>query len=142
MTSRRGLRMSAAWLLAPLAAGSLALGVDWAVQPHPPGAAPTGTPSTRSAVSSVLHQRAQVAARGLQLADAALVRLESTEQQRSDQLNFLRAEVRAIQKARRTGRSVPLPVPNSAPGKEPSTRAPARVAVPPAPPVNATTGAS
>lgn len=134
--------MSTAWLLAPLAAGSLAVSADWAVQHDPMRAASAGPHSARPAVTSGLQRRAQVAAHRLQVSQAALVRLETAEQQRSDQLDLLRAEIRAIQKARRLGRRVPLPMRDSTTGQQPPAHVPARVAIPPAPSVNATTGAS
>ncbi len=140
MTSRRRPRTGAAWLVAPLAAGSLALGTDWALQHDP---VPTASVAARAAptVTSPLQRKAQLAARRLQQSQTGLVRLETAVRQRSAQLSRLEADARAIRDARGTGRAVPRPGGGAAAAPAPAAPLPAPVSVP-APPVNTTTGAS
>lgn len=137
MTTSAPRRLSAAWLLAPLTAGGFALAAGWAVQDDPANAT---RPSAHAAPvgTSRLQQRAELAARRLQRSQTLLVRLESSVRQRSAQVSLLETDVRTAAEARRRGRVAP-PV---SVGAAPAPPAPAPVAVPPAPPVQTTTGAS
>ncbi len=123
---RRGAsRLGATLLVAPLAAGSLALGTDWVVQ-HDQVVTASAPGHSQPATTAHLRQRTQSLALALQQSQSALLRLEGAVRQRARQLQHLEGATGRIHDVRRTG-AVPLPAP---------------VAVPAAPPVNATTGAS
>ncbi len=138
----RPARLAAAWLVAPLAVGSLAVSADWALRHDPlhSAAATTGAAQLSPRTAGLQH-RAQLAARRLQRSQTALLSLEESVQHRSSELSLLHADVAAIRKARRTGKAVPLPGGGTAGSAVPAAPLPPPVAVP-APQVSTTTGAS
>lgn len=137
MTSPRR-RVGAAWLVAPVAAGTLAVSADWAVRHDPLAAAPTAQ-ATQSSSTSPLQRRVQLAASRLQSSQTRVVRLESSVHQQASRLTLLHQDLRAIRTARRTGQPVRLPSGGTA-APAPAATLPPPVAVPP--PVSTTTGAS
>ena len=139
MTSRPR-RLGVAWLVAPVAAGTLAFSADWAVQHDPLGpAAAEAAPSATSPAATRLQRRAQLAAGRLQSSQTALGLLESSVHRQASRLTVLHQDLRAIRAARRTGQPVRLPSGGTA-APAPAAPLPPPVAVPP--PVNTTTGAS
>jgi len=138
MTSRPR-RVGVAWLVAPVAAGTLAFSADWAVQHDPLGAAAKAASSATSPAATRLQRRAQLAAGRLQSSQTALGLLESSVHQQASRLTVLHQDLRAIRTARRTGQPVRLPSGGTA-APAPAAALPPPVAVPP--PVSTTTGAS
>ena len=138
MTSPRR-RVGAAWLVAPVAAGTLAVSADWAVRHDPLGATPSSAHATQSSSSSRLQRRVQLTASRLHSSQNRVVRLESSVHAQASQLTLLHQDLRAIRTARRTGQPVRLPSGGTA-APAPAATLPPPVAVPP--PVSTTTGAS
>ena len=141
MTSLPRRRAMVTWMLAPLAAGTLALSTEWALGHDPLANATVSMTSSqpapsRSATDVVLWRQATRAARQLETARISLIRLEQTLRKRSVDLARLEGVV-AGSRSRPVDRlpglsAAPLPTSASAPAAMPA----------PAPAVSATTGAS